>query len=148
MVRAADDYTGGGLAGIGSGSEDALERIRVVAILHFGYFLTAFAALGLGAAASAEAPGRPSSCRAGWVWRGLVAGGLLLLTPVAGTVDVLFLPFFFGTILTIVGLLAAGLSLAVRPPRFWPPPSTACAERRRARSSSLPSDEVNFGFPL
>ena len=37
MVRAADDYVGGGLAGIGSGSEDVLELIRVLAVLHFGY---------------------------------------------------------------------------------------------------------------
>lgn len=32
------------------------------------------------------------------------------------TVDVLFLPFFVGTILTLVWLLAAGLWLALRAP--------------------------------
>jgi hypothetical protein len=49
-------------------------------------------------------------------WLGLVAGVLLLLTPLAVTVEVLFLPFFFGAILTIAWLLAAGLWLALRPP--------------------------------
>jgi hypothetical protein len=56
MVRAADDYGGGGLAGIGSGSEDVLELIRVLAVVHFGYFLSAFATLGLGAAAFESRP--------------------------------------------------------------------------------------------
>jgi hypothetical protein len=32
VVRAADDYMGGGLAGIGTGSNDALELIRVLAV--------------------------------------------------------------------------------------------------------------------
>jgi hypothetical protein len=49
-------------------------------------------------------------------WLGLVAGGLLLLTPLAVTAEILFLPFFGGTILTIVWLLAVGLWLALRPP--------------------------------
>ncbi len=49
MVRAADDYAGGGLAGIGSGSEEVLELIRVLAVVHFANFLTGFAALGIAA---------------------------------------------------------------------------------------------------
>ena len=47
MARAADDYVGGGLVGIGTGSDDVLELIRVLAVLHFGNFLTAFAVLGI-----------------------------------------------------------------------------------------------------
>jgi hypothetical protein len=53
MARAADDYVGGGLDGIGRGSDDVLELIRVLAVPHFGNFLTAFATLGIGAAAFA-----------------------------------------------------------------------------------------------
>jgi hypothetical protein len=76
MVRAADDYLGGGLAGIGSGSEDALELIRVLAVLHFGYFLTAFAALGIGTAAFAVGlAGRPALRRVGWVGSGSSRAG-------------------------------------------------------------------------
>ena len=117
MARAADDYAGGGLVGIGSGSADVLELIRVLAVLHFGYFLTAFAALGLGTAAFAFGLVWSTSFAPRWLgWLGLLAGGLLVLTPLAVTADVLFFPFFFGAILTIVWLLAAGLWLAFRPP--------------------------------
>jgi hypothetical protein len=117
MVRAADDYTGGGLAGIGSGSEDVLELIRVLAILHFANFLLAFAALGFGAAAFARGLAWSSGIAPRWLgWLGLAAGALLLLTPLAVTTDILFLPFFFGAILTLVWLLATGLWLALRPP--------------------------------
>jgi hypothetical protein len=117
MVRAADDYVGGGLAGIGSGSEDVLELIRVLGVLHFANFLTAFATLGIGAAAFAHGLTWSSGATPRWLgWLGLVAGGLLLLTPLAVTVEVLFLPFFFGAILTIVWLLAAGLWLVLRAP--------------------------------
>jgi hypothetical protein len=117
MVRAADDYVGGGLAGIGGGSADVLELIRVLAVLHFGNFLAAFATLGLGAAAFAYALAWSTGLAPSWLgWLGLAAGGLLLLTPLAVTVDILFLPFFFGAILTIVWLVAAGLWLAFRPP--------------------------------
>jgi hypothetical protein len=118
MIRAADDYSGNGLPGIGTGSEDVLELIRVLAIVHFGYFLTAFAALGLGAASYAYGLAWSTDIvrrRLGWL--GLVAGGLLLLTPLAVTTDILFLPFFFGAILTLAWLFAAGLSLARRRPR-------------------------------
>jgi len=115
MIRAADDYTGGGLEGIGSGSEDLLEFIRVLAVVHFGFFLTAFAALGLGAAAFAYALGWSTHVAPRWLgWLGLAAGALLLLTPLAVTTDVLFLPFFVGSILTILWLFAAGLWLAIR----------------------------------
>lgn len=80
MVRAADDYSGGGLAGIGSGSGDVLELIRVLAILHFGYFLTAFAALGLGAAAFAYGLAWSTGIAPRWLgWFGLAAGALLVL---------------------------------------------------------------------
>jgi hypothetical protein len=117
MVRAADDYVGDGLAGIGSGSEDVLELIRVLGVLHFGYFLTAFATLGMGAAAFAYALAWPAGMAPRWLgWLGLVAGALLLLTPLAVTADVLFFPFFFGAILTLAWLLAAGLWLVLRPP--------------------------------
>ena len=118
MVRAADDYTGGGLAGIGSGSADVLELIRVLAVLHFGYFLTAFAALGLGAAAFAYGLAWSTGIAPQWLgWLGLAAGALLVFTPLAVTTDILFLPFFLGTILTLLWLFAAGLSLALRPSR-------------------------------
>jgi hypothetical protein len=117
MVRAADDYVGGGLSGIGSGSEDVLELIRVLGELHFGYFLTAFAALGLGAGAFAYALAWSTGAVPRWLgWLGLLAGGLLLLTPLAVTAELLFLPFFFGAILTIVWLLATGLWLVLRAP--------------------------------
>jgi hypothetical protein len=117
MVRAADDYVGGGLAGIGSGSEDVLELIRVLAALHFGNFLTAFAALGIGAAAFAFGLAWSTAVVPRWLgWLGVLAGGLLVLTPLAVTVDVLFFPFFFGAVLTIVWLLASGLWLALRSP--------------------------------
>jgi hypothetical protein len=117
MVRAADDYVGGGLDGIGSGSEDVLELVRVLAVLHFGYFLTAFAALGFGAAAFAFGLAWSTGVAPRWLgWVGLLAGSLLVLTPLAVAADILFLAFFFGAILTIVWLLAAGLWLALRPP--------------------------------
>jgi Domain of unknown function (DUF4386) len=117
MVRAADDYVGGGLAGIGSGSEDVLELIRVLGILHFANFLTAFATLGMGAAAFAYALAWPAGMAPRWLgWLGLVAGALLLLTPLAVTADVLFFPFFFGAILTLAWLFAAGLWLVLRAP--------------------------------
>ena len=116
MVRAADDYVGGGLAGIGGGSEDVLELIRVLGMLHFANFLTAFATLGMGAAAFAYGLAWSTGIVPRWLgWLGLVAGSLLVLTPLAVTADVLFLPFFFGAILTIVWLLATGLLLALRP---------------------------------
>jgi hypothetical protein len=93
-----------------------LELIRVLGVLHFGYFLTAFAALGLGAAAFAYALAWPAGVAPRWLgWLGLVAGGLLVLTPLAVTAEILFLPFFLGSILTIVWLLAAGLWLVLRP---------------------------------
>lgn len=122
MVRAADDYTGDGLAGIGSGSEDVLELIRVLAVVHFGYFLTAFAALGIGAAAFAYGLAWSTGFAPRWLgWLGLVAGGLLVFTPLAVTVDVLFFPFFFGTILSLVWLFAAGIWLTLRPRAPGPP---------------------------
>jgi uncharacterized protein DUF4386 len=115
MIRAADDYTGGGLAGIGAGSDELLEFIRVLAVLHFGYFLTAFAALGLGAAAFAYGLAWSTAIVSRWLgWLGLVAGVLLLFTPLAVTTDVLFLPFFVGAILAVVWLFAAGIALSLR----------------------------------
>jgi hypothetical protein len=118
MIRAADDYSGNGLPGIGTGSEGVLELIHVLAIVHFGYFLTAFAALGLGGASYAYGLAWSTDTVRRWLgWLGLVAGGLLLLTPLAVTTDILFLPFFFGAILTLAWLFAAGLSLLLRPPR-------------------------------
>jgi hypothetical protein len=38
----------------------------------------------------------------------------MLLTPLAVTTDVLFLPFFFGAVLTLVWLVIAGVVLLVR----------------------------------
>ena len=117
MVRAADDYVGGGLTGIGSGSEDVLELIRVLGVLHFANFLTAFATLGMGAAAFAYGLAWSTGAVPRWLgWLGLVAGALLVLTPLAVTADVLFVPFFFGAILTFAWLLAAGLWLVLRAP--------------------------------
>jgi hypothetical protein len=52
-----------------------------------------------------------------WLGRlGLSGGVLLLLTPLAVVADLLFLPFFFGAILTLIWLLAVGFSLALRSP--------------------------------
>jgi hypothetical protein len=59
MVRAADDYGGGGLAGIGSGSEDVLELIRVLAVLHFGTILTLIWFLATGLWLALRPPGPP-----------------------------------------------------------------------------------------
>jgi hypothetical protein len=116
MVRAADDYAGGGLAEIGTGSHDTLELIRVLAVVHFGTFLTGFAALGIGGAAFAYGLARTRMISR-WLGRlGLSGGALLLLTPLAVVADLLFLPFFVGAILTLIWLLAAGLSLALRSP--------------------------------
>lgn len=121
MVRASDDYVGGGLAGIGGGSEDVLEVIRVLAILHFANFLTAFAALGIGAAAFAYGLAWSTRIAPRWLgWLGLLAGALLLLTPLAVTADLLFLPFFLGTILALVWLIVTGLWLSLRPPGARP----------------------------
>jgi hypothetical protein len=118
MIRAADDYAGGGLAGIGSGSEDVLELIRVLAVLHFANFLSGFATLGFGAAAFAYGLAWPAAVAPRWVgWLGLVAGALLLLTPLAVTTDVLFFPFFVGAILAIVWGFAAGVWFIVRTPK-------------------------------
>lgn len=121
MLRAADDFAGGGLGGIGTGSPDALELIRVLAVLHFGNFLAGFATLGLGAAAFAYGLAWPAGLLPRWLgWLGLVAGALLLFTPLAVTVDLLFLPFFLGAILTLVWLLAGGLWLTLRSPGTGP----------------------------
>jgi hypothetical protein len=118
MVRAADDYAGGGLAGIGSGSEDTLELIRVLAVAHFANFLAAFAALGIGAGAFAYGLAWSAGLVPRWLgWLGLLSAGLLVLTPLAVTAEVLFLPFFFGAVLALVWLLAAGSWLALRPAR-------------------------------
>lgn len=126
MIRAADDYTGGGLAGLGSGNDYVLELIRVLAAMHFANFLTGFAVLGLGAAAFAYGLAWPSGLAPRWLgWLGLVAGALLLLTPLAVTVDILFFPFFVGAIVTLVWLLAAGIWLALRPPGRARPPASA-----------------------
>jgi hypothetical protein len=115
MIRAADDYTGGGLAGIGHGSEELLELIRVLAVLHFANFLSGFATFGFGAAAFAYALAWPGALAPRWLgWLGVVAGALLVLTPLAVTAEVLFLPFFFGAIMTVVWGLAAGLWLISR----------------------------------
>jgi Domain of unknown function (DUF4386) len=117
MIRAADDYVGGGVVAV-SGSDNVLELIRVLAVLHFANFLAAFAALGIGVGAFAYQLAWPAGLAPRWLgWLGLIAGGLLVLTPLAVTADVLFLPFFFGAILTLVWLLVAGLMLALRPVR-------------------------------
>jgi Domain of unknown function (DUF4386) len=119
MARAGDDYAGGGLPGIGSGSADVLELIRVLAVLHFASFLTAFASLGLGAAAFASGLAWSTGTARRWLgWLGLAAGGLLLLTPLAVAAEALFFPFFIGAILTLVWLLAAGVWLMLRSPRL------------------------------
>lgn len=115
MVRAADDYAGGGLAGIGRGSEQVLELIRVLAVVHFANFLSAFATLGIGAGVFAYGLAWSTDLAPRWLgWLGLVAAGLLVLTPLAVTAELLFLPFFLGAILTLVWLLAAGVWLAAR----------------------------------
>jgi hypothetical protein len=117
MIRAADDYVGGGVVAV-SGSDNVLELIRVLAVLHFANFLAAFAALGIGVGAFAyQLAWSAGLAPRGLGWLGLIAGGLLLLTPLAVTADVLFLPFFFGAILTLVWLLVAGLVFALRPVR-------------------------------
>lgn len=67
MARAADDYAGGGLVGIGTGSADVLELIRILSVLHFGYSLRRLPRSDSGPLLSHSAsPGLPASHRVGW----------------------------------------------------------------------------------
>ncbi len=117
MALAADDFAGGGIEGIGSEADSTLQLLRAFAVVHFASFLTAFAALGLGAACFAYGLAWRVAFAPRWLgWLGAVAGALMLFTPVAATTVVLFLPFFLGAILTIVWLLVAGVWLALRAP--------------------------------
>ncbi len=98
--------------------ERVIDRIPVIYAFQVGNFLTGFAALGLGAGVFAYPLAWSTGLAPRWLgWLGLAAGALLLLTPLAVTAEVLFLPFFFGAILMLVWLLAAGLWLAAR--RAW-----------------------------
>jgi hypothetical protein len=117
MTLAADDFAGGGIEGVGSGADSTLQLIRSLGAIHFASFLTAFAALGLGAASFAHSLVWQAGVAPRWLgWLGLVAGALMLFTPFAIATVVFFLPFLLGTILTIVWLLSAGIWLALRAP--------------------------------
>jgi hypothetical protein len=117
MTLAADDYTGGGLAGIGSESDSTLELIRSFAVFHFACFLAGFGALGLGCGSFAYGLAWQAAILPRWLgWLGVVAAALAALTPLAVTATLLFLPFFIGAILTVVWLLASGVWLTLRAP--------------------------------
>jgi hypothetical protein len=118
MIRAADDYVGAGPDGLGRGSDEVLELIRVLSVMHFANFLAGFALLGFGVGIAAYGLAWPARATPRWLgWLGVVAAALLVLTPLAVTAEVLFLPFFVGALLTLVWLLIAGAWLIARPER-------------------------------
>ena len=116
-TKAAQLYVGGHLEGIGAGSSDLLAMIQVFTILHFGFFLTTFAALGLGIAAFSRSL---AWWKAGprWLSRlGLTSGALLCLSWLTFIKELLFIPFFIGGVLSLIWLIATGIRLT-RPARM------------------------------
>lgn len=115
-TSAAQLYVGGHLEGTGAGSSDVLALIQVLSVLHFGFFLTAFAALGVGVAAfsrSLASTARPSR----WVTRlGVVSGVLVCTSWLTLINEILFLPFFFGGVLSVIWLATVGVRLTGRGP--------------------------------
>jgi hypothetical protein len=110
-TNAAQLYVGGHLEGIGAGSSDLLAMIQVFTILHFGFFLTAFAALGLGIAAFSRSLAW-SNAAPRWVSRlGLASGALLCTSWLTFINELLFLPFFVGGLLLLVWLITTGIRL-------------------------------------
>lgn len=115
MVLAAGDYVGEGLGGIGTGNDNVLEIIRVLSILHFGFFLIAFATLGVGVGAFSYGLAwsvREAPRLLGWL--GLLSSGLLGLAWLALVNEILFVPFFVGGILSLIWLLLTGIWLVIR----------------------------------
>jgi hypothetical protein len=110
-TNAAQLYVGGHLQGIGAGSSDLLAMIQVFTVLHFAFFLTTFAALGVGMAAFSRSYG-PSHVVPRWLATlGLVSGALLCTSWLTFIHELLFLPFFFGGLLSLVWLIALGVRL-------------------------------------
>jgi hypothetical protein len=110
-TNAAQLYSGGHLEGVGAGSDDLLAVIQVFSVLHFGFFLTAFAALGLGVAAFSRSLARANVIPR-WLGRlGLVSGVLLCTSWMTFMKEILFLPFFFGGVLSLVWLIATGIRI-------------------------------------
>jgi uncharacterized protein DUF4386 len=118
MTVAAEDYAGADLEGLAKGSNELLETINVLSALHFGYFLAAFATLGLGVAAFSYGM-RSVGAAPRWLSSlGLASGILVCLTPLALVSDGLFIPFFLGTLLALVWLIGAGLWFMLRGDRL------------------------------
>lgn len=113
MVTAAQGYVEGGLAE--AGSDQALALIHALGRVHFGTFLTSEAALGIAVAVFSYALAWPAGLLPRWLgWLGLVAGGLHGLVPLALLQELFFLPWFLGTVLTVVWLLITGSWLVIR----------------------------------
>jgi hypothetical protein len=111
-TTAAQLYRGGHLEGTGAGSVDLLATIEVLSVLHFGFFLAAFAGLGLGIAAFSRSLQSSSERRRWLIGLGLVSGALLCLGSLTFINEFLFIPFFIGGILSIAWLVAMGIRLA------------------------------------
>jgi hypothetical protein len=112
MTTAAQDYVAGRLDGIGTGSLELLEMIRVLAIVHFASFMTALSALGLGILAFSRALAWSTATIPKWLGRaGLVAGTLLCLPWLTFINELLFIPFFVGIVAGMIWLFIAGIKL-------------------------------------
>lgn len=110
-ATAAQLYAGGHLEGIGAGSTDLLAVIQVFTILHFAFFLAAFAGLGLGIATFSRSL-TSSKAAPRWLIRlGLISGVLLCLSWLTFINEFLFIPFFIGVILSLVWSITMGIRL-------------------------------------
>jgi hypothetical protein len=110
-TTAAQLYSGGHLEGTGAGSTDLLAVIQVFTVLHFAFFLAAFAGLGLGIAAFSRTLKAADAAPRWLVGLGLVSGVLLCLSWLTFIKEILFLPFFLGIVLSLVWLITMGVRL-------------------------------------
>jgi uncharacterized protein DUF4386 len=111
-TNAAQLYVGGHLEGIGAGSTDLLAMIQVFTVLHFGFFLTAFAALGIGIAVFSRSLAWSQAVPRWLAWLGLTSGTLLCSSWLTFINELLFIPFFIGGVLSLVWLITIGIRLA------------------------------------
>lgn len=111
LTSAAQLYSGGHLSGIGAGSADVLAVVQVFTILHFGFFLAMFAALGIAIAVTARSLAWLSAVPRWQSRLGLTAGVLLCTSWLTTIHELLFLPFFFGGLLALVWLVVTGIRL-------------------------------------
>jgi hypothetical protein len=110
-TKAAQLYGGGHLEGLGDGGKDLLAMIQVFTILHFGFFLAAFAALGIGIAAFSRGLAWSKAAPRWLIRLGLTSGVLLCVSWLTFINEILFIPFFIGGLLSLVWLVVNGIRL-------------------------------------